>query len=174
MKYLTAAALAAMVLLLIAANAKEVEMKNISVNLGFAEFPKIHTCQGSDTSPRIELQVQGVTSLALILEDPDVPSGTFTHWLIWNIPPVAMIPQAIPRNATLKTPISAIQGMNSFGEVGYSGPCPPQGKAHRYFLRAYGLDSMLNLKPGIGKQELAAAMQGHILAQGEAMATFKR
>ncbi|VVB69878.1 Phosphatidylethanolamine-binding protein [uncultured archaeon] len=174
MKYLIRTALAAMALLLLVVQAEEVDMKNIDVNLGFAKFPEIHTCLGMDTSPKIEIQVKNVTSLAMILEDPDAPSGVFTHWLIWNIPPLSVIPQAILHNATVTKPFSAIQGTNSFGEIGYSGPCPPQGKAHRYFLRAFGLDSMLNIKPGASRQELVAAMQGHVLAQGEAMATFKR
>jgi len=104
----------------------------------------------------------------------DAPSGTFYHWLIWNIPPVDVIDGGLAKNATIDEPFSAVQGKNSFGEIGYDGPCPPAGKAHRYIFRAYGLDEMLDLAPGSPAEDLKSAIQGHILQEGEAMATYGR
>lgn len=156
-----------------AVQAGETDMKNLEVNLGFTQVPDEYTCEGRDISPEIRIQGLNATSIAVILDDPDAVGG-FTHWTIWNIPPMAVIPGAIPRNATVKKPISALQGMTSAGEVGYTGPCPPPGKPHRYFFRVFGLDRMLDLGPGASRQDLEKAMQGHVLQQGEAMATYGR
>ncbi len=150
------------------------EMANITLKLGFDNFSSEHTCDGIDASPRIEIVGFSASSLALIVEDPDAPSGTFYHWLIWNIPAVGVIPEGIAKNATINEPFSAIQGKNSFGEIGYSGPCPPAGKAHRYLFKAFGLNGMLDLAPGSSVEDLMAAMQGHIMQRGEAKATYWR
>ncbi|MDM7938853.1 MAG: YbhB/YbcL family Raf kinase inhibitor-like protein [Methanothrix sp.] len=174
MKHILVAALSAILILVSAVWAEEIAMKSIKVNLGFEKVPDVHTCQGEDISPKIEVLELNATSMAVIVDDPDAPSGTFTHWLIWNIPPTEVIPEAIPNNATIKKPIQAVQGRNSFGEIGYAGPCPPPGKPHRYFFRVFGLDSMLDLRPGATRQDLEKAMKGHVLAQGEAMATYGR
>lgn len=88
--------------------------------------------------------------------------------------PLSLIPSGIPDNPEITTPLKAIQGSNSFGKIGYMGPCPPKGKPHRYYFRIYGLDKMLDLDPGATRQELENAMKGHILQQGEAMATCQR
>jgi len=174
MKHILVAALSAILILVSAVWAEEIAMKSIKVNLAFEKVPDVHTCQGEDISPKIEVLELNATSMAVIVDDPDAPSGTFTHWLIWNIPPTEVIPEAIPNNATIKKPIQAVQGRNSFGEIGYAGPCPPPGKPHRYFFRVFGLDSMLDLRPGATRQDLEEAMKGHVLAQGEAMATYGR
>ncbi|HPT19993.1 MAG TPA: YbhB/YbcL family Raf kinase inhibitor-like protein, partial [Methanothrix sp.] len=147
---------------------------NITLQLGFDSFPLDHTCDGSDASPKIGIGGFSSASLALILEDPDAPSGTFYHWLIWNIPAVDAIAEGIAKDATIDEPFPAVQGINSFGETGYAGPCPPPGKPHRYFFRAYGLDEMLDLAPGSTVEDLERAMQGHILQRGETMATYGR
>lgn len=107
-----------------------------------------------------------------IVDDPDASPGIFTHWLIWNIPPLDVIPRAIAKKATIKEPFSARQGRNDFGEIGYAGPCPPSGKPHRYFFRVFGLDRMLDLPAGASVADLEKAMQGHILQKGEEAATY--
>ncbi len=148
-------------------------MKNLEVKLGFAQVPVNHTCEGKDTSPKIEVHgLNNAASLAVIVDDIDAPRGTFTHWIAWNIEPQEIIPEGIPRDASVQRPTRATQGVNSFGEIGYWGPCPPPGRPHRYIFRVYGLDRMLNLSAGAARQELERAMQGHVLQQGEAMATF--
>ena len=108
------------------------------------------------------------------MDDPDAPRGTFTHWVIWNILPANVISGDIPNVNNVNTPIEAVQGINSAGKIGYFGPCPPPGKPHRYFLKVYGLDTMLDLKPGSNKSALENAMKEHVLLQGEAMATYHR
>jgi Raf kinase inhibitor-like YbhB/YbcL family protein len=152
--------------------------KNLTVNLGFSQFPKEYTCDGMNVSPQIEISgldtTPGVKSAAMILEDPDAPNGTFTHWVIWNLPPVEVIPGNIPNVMNVTEPINATQGTNGARVIGYIGPCPPPGASHRYFLRAYGLDSMLNITPGSNRSELEKAMNGHVVIQGEAMATYGR
>ena len=168
------AATAIAVLFVTAVQAGEMDMKSLVVKLGFDRIPDEYTCQGMDVSPRIEIQGLNATSLAVIVNDPDAPSATFTHWLIWNIPPTDVIPKAIAKSATLKEPFRALQGTNDFGEIGYAGPCPPPGKPHRYLFRVFGLDRMLNLPAGAFVADLEKAMQGHVLQKGEAVATYGR
>jgi Raf kinase inhibitor-like YbhB/YbcL family protein len=168
------AAIAIAVLFVTAVQAGEMDMNSLVAKLGFDRIPDEHTCEGIDVSPRIEIQGLNATSMAIIVDDPDAPSGTFTHWLIWNIPPTDVIPRAIAKNAIIKEPFSAFQGTNDFGEIGYAGPCPPSGKPHRYFFRVFGLNRMLNLKAGASVKDLQKAMQGHMLQKGEAVATYGR
>ena len=107
----------------------------------------------------------GTKMLALIVDDPDAPSGLFTHWVIWNLP---------PDTASLSEgglPAGAAQGRNSFGDTHYDGPAPPNGR-HRYFFHLYALDGALNLPAGASRQALLAAMKGHILARAEMFGTF--
>ncbi len=146
----------------------------LPIKLGFQQFPIEHTCEGADLSPQIEIRGHNASCLAIILEDPDAPSGTFVHWVIWNIPPSSIIPSAIAKQASLSHPIQARQGYNDFGEIGYSGPCPPSGRPHRYFFLVFGLDRMLDLSAGAQAGELREAMKGHILQEGQAMASFGR
>lgn len=163
-----------MLLMLAGFGEEEEAMKKLEVRLGFSEIPEDSTCEGKNISPRIEIQGLDAASMVIILDDPDSPSGAFTHWIIWNIEPVSIIPEDIPRNATVESPIVGEQGTNSYGKIGYLGPCPPPGKPHRYVFRVYGLDRMLDIRPGASRKELDAAMKGHIVQQGEAMATYGR
>ncbi|HWQ19923.1 MAG TPA: YbhB/YbcL family Raf kinase inhibitor-like protein [Methanotrichaceae archaeon] len=153
-----------------------IHMNNLEVKLNFSQVPTDYTCDGRNVSPRIEVHGldPSAKSLAVIIEDMDVPSGTFTHWAIWNMEPTDQIPEGLPNDPQLIKPIKAVQGGNSGGRVGYMGPCPPKGKPHRYFFRVYGLDAMLNLRPGASSSDLQKAMAGHIVQQGEAMATYQR
>jgi len=139
------------------------------------EIPKRYTCSGADVSPA--LNWNGVSaaarSLALIVDDPDAPRGIWTHWLIWNIPAhFTELPEGVPKQEELET--GALQGMNDFTRIGYGGPCPPPGKAHRYFFKLYALDTVLDLKPGATKQDLERAMERHVLSQAQWMGTYRR
>lgn len=148
---------------------------SLSVSLDFAVFPLENTCEGADISPEIRVSGCNSSFLAIILEDPDAPSGTFTHWTVWNIPAnTSLIRAAVPRNSTIEQPFSAMQGRNDFGEIGYAGPCPPPGKPHRYLFRVFGLDGILDLRGGSSVADLQEAMRGHVLQEGEAAATFGR
>jgi Raf kinase inhibitor-like YbhB/YbcL family protein len=137
--------------------------------------PKKYTCDGQDVSP--PLAWTGVPlkarSLALICDDPDAPMGTWVHWVLWGLPPsTPSLPEGLPKDATL--PGNIMQGMNSGQQVGYQGPCPPPGKAHRYFFKLYALDAELNISGKVNKTILEEAMKGHILAQGQLMGTYGR
>ncbi len=115
----------------------------------------------------------GTKSLALITDDPDAPRGTWTHWVLYNLPADAHgLAQGVPKNAVL--PNGAHQGINSGNAVGYDGPQPPPGKAHHYHFKVYALDTTLDLPPRATKAQLEQAMQGHVLAEGEVMGTFAR
>jgi Raf kinase inhibitor-like YbhB/YbcL family protein len=173
-KYITALTFVAIVSSMFVSQGGVEEMKNLEVKLGFSQVPADYTCDGKDTSPKIEINGLNATSVALILDDPDAPSGTFTHWIIWNMEPTDNVPADIPNNPTLIKPIKAVQGSNSAGRIGYLGPCPPKGKPHRYYFRVYGLDRMLDLNPGATRKELENAMKGRIMQQGETMATYQR
>jgi Raf kinase inhibitor-like YbhB/YbcL family protein len=133
-------------------------------NNGF--IPSVHTCDGNNVNPEITFgQVPGDTkSLALVMEDPDAPKGTFDHWIMWNIPPEAKI-------ASNSAP--GIQGKNGKNENGYTGPCPPSGE-HHYHFKVFALDKKLDLKEGASKEELVEAMKGHIIAKGELIGIYKR
>jgi Raf kinase inhibitor-like YbhB/YbcL family protein len=109
----------------------------------------------------------------LIADDPDAPVGTWTHWVLFDLPAHAT---ALPEGITKVDEVSGCgrQGRNDFRKIGYGGLCPPPGKPHRYFFKFYALDKMLNLKPGANKQDVEQAMQGHILAKAELMGTYQR
>lgn len=139
------------------------------------EIPTVHTGQGRDISP--PLQWSGVPanakSLVLIADDPDAPMGTWTHWVLYDLPATTTALAAdVPKTQYL--PNGAKQGLNDFRRLGYGGPMPPPGKPHRYFFKLYALDTVLDLKPGASKQEVERAMEGHILAQGQLMGTYQR
>ncbi|GAB6192497.1 YbhB/YbcL family Raf kinase inhibitor-like protein [Desulfocastanea catecholica] len=132
-------------------------------------IPVRYSCDGSDISPPLQIGAlpPNTGSLALIMDDPDAPVGTWVHWVVWNIPTEA---RDIHENAL---PAGAMQGRNSWKRNTYGGPCPPSGK-HRYFFKIYALDSVVNLGQATTKEDLERAMQGHILAKGELMGTYSR
>jgi hypothetical protein len=137
-------------------------------------IPQKYTCDGGDVSPQLRWSnaPEGTKTFAVIADDPDAPAGTWVHWVIYNIPgDKHELPEGVEKTAA--TPVGE-QGVNDFRKVGYSGPCPPPGKAYRYFFKLYGLDTQLRLKSGTTKKDLEAAMQGHILANAELMGTCQR
>jgi Raf kinase inhibitor-like YbhB/YbcL family protein len=139
------------------------------------EIPRKFTCNGADLSPALNwIEVpKGTQSLALIADDPDAPAGTWTHWTIWNISAKATaLPEGLPQAEMLDN--GARQGRNDFRRIGYNGPCPPSGRAHRYFFRLYALDARLDLKAGAARDELELAMKRHVLSQTELMGTYRR
>lgn len=140
----------------------------------FAEgdpIPAKHTCDGADVSPPLSWEdvPDATVSFALICDDPDAPVGTWVHWVIYGIPAGS---REIPSSAL--TPGGAKQGINDFKRIGYGGPCPPPGPAHRYFFKLYALDRGLELDEGATKGDLLAAMEGHILAEAQLMGTYQR
>jgi Raf kinase inhibitor-like YbhB/YbcL family protein len=115
--------------------------------------------------------------MALIVEDPDAPGGTFTHWVLFDLPPETKgLGEGIPPEGEVRLApagAAARQGKNDFGKLGYGGPCPPRG-THRYVFLLYALDAPLNLKPGATRDQLLRAMKGHILAEGRLMGRYSR
>ncbi len=137
-------------------------------------IPVRYTCDGLDVSPPLSWSSppEGTRSVALIADDPDAPRGTFVHWVIYNLPPdTHELPEDVPEQETL--PSGAAQGVNGAGGVGYMGPCPPGG-THRYLFKVYALDTSLDLGAGATKEDLADLMEGHILAEGRLMGTYRR
>ena len=140
-----------------------------------SEIPGKYACDGEDLSPPLAWREvpQGTKSFALIADDPDAPVGTWVHWVIYNLPPEAQeLAEGLPK--TEKFPEGSEQGVNDFRRVGYDGPCPPPGPAHRYFFKLYALDAVLQLPPQAEKSEVLTAAQGHILAQAELVGRYQR
>lgn len=139
-------------------------------------IPKRHTCMGENASPHLSWDgaPAGTKSFALIVDDPDAPSGAWVHWLLYNVPGERRsLPENIESMPQLDDGI--LQGRNDFGQPGYGGPCPPYGHGpHRYVFKLYALDDELPLPPGARKGELERAMKGHILAQAETIGRFER
>jgi hypothetical protein len=158
------------------APSEESEMKITSTAFQAGEtIPTRYSCDGQDISPALSWSgaPEGTRSFALILDDPDAPGGTFTHWVIFNIPAETLeLEEAIPTSPQL--PNGALQGRNNFGTIGYSGPCPPKGSLHHYHFVIYALDETLDLTAGASKAQVLNAMQGHILAQAEVIGTYQR
>ena len=138
-------------------------------------IPKKYTCDGADVSPALTWSgtPEGTKALALIADDPDAPVGTWTHWLIWDIPAsTSQLSEGTAKDAQL--PDGARQGQNDFRKIGYNGPCPPPGKPHRYYFKLFALDATLDVKPGGSRKEMEAAMKGHTLGQTEVMGRYGR
>ncbi|MGD0644068.1 MAG: YbhB/YbcL family Raf kinase inhibitor-like protein [Candidatus Bathyarchaeia archaeon] len=130
-------------------------------------IPKKYTCDGQDINP--PLTIEGIPkeakTLVLAVDDPDAPSGTFDHWIVWNIPASA---SKIGENT-----VPGKEGLNDAREQGYMGPCPPSG-THRYFFKVYALDTELMLSASSKKKDAEKAMQGHILAEGKLIGLYRR
>lgn len=140
-----------------------------------ASIPAKYTCSGADVSPALRWSdpPEETKSLVLIVDDPDAPGGTWYHWLLWNIPGHAggIWEHVAP---TGELPDGMVQGRNSFGKIGYGGPCPPQGQTHRYLFHLYAVDKMLTLPAGSTHPELEHAMHGHVTGKTEWMGRFGR
>jgi Raf kinase inhibitor-like YbhB/YbcL family protein len=129
-------------------------------------IPSRYTCDGENINPALGIEdvPKNAASLALIVDDPDAPAGTWVHWVVFGIPVVSGIKErSVPGK----------QGRNDFGKLNYGGPCPPGG-THRYFFKLYALDASPALAEGITKAALEQAMQGHILAKAELMGVYSR
>jgi Raf kinase inhibitor-like YbhB/YbcL family protein len=133
------------------------------------DIPAEYTCEGDNINP--PLTFSGVPpetqSLILIMDDPDAPTGLFTHWIIFNMSPATM--QILQNNK----PETGIEGTNDVPKIGYFGPCPPSGK-HHYFFKLYALKSMLNLKEGAGRQEVDSAIEDQIIDMAQLVGLYQK
>ncbi len=129
-------------------------------------IPRKYTCEGDNVNPPLDIGAipEEARSLALLVEDPDAPSGTWLHWLVWNIP----VMHHIAENS-----VPGDQGNNDFGQIAYGGPCPPYG-THRYFFKIYALNDVLDLQEGARRVDVEEAMRDHILAVGEIEGRYRK
>lgn len=137
-------------------------------------IPRQYTCTGVNVSPSLEWSgvPKSAKTLVIVADDPDAPSGTWVHWVLYNLPAdnIGMV-ENLPATDELRA--GGFQGKNDFGKIGYGGPCPPSG-THRYFFKIYALDNELPLKAGATKAEVEKAMEGHVVAQGQLIGTYKK
>ncbi len=151
---------------------KSIQLTSPSFGEG-RDIPAVHACDGRNISPALKWSgaPKETRSFALICEDPDAPGGTWVHWVVYGLPAsVTELPVNVPPMENL--PGVGMHGINSFGHLGYGGPCPPPGKPHHYYFRIYALDRDIGLKPKASRADLDKAMKGHILAEGKLMGTY--
>jgi hypothetical protein len=150
----------------------ETEMSIQITSSAFKEgdrIPRLYTCDDKNFSPPLAWSdiPTGTVSLAIIMDDPDAPAGTWVHWVLYNLKPdLTGLDQGKSGGG--------IEGINDFRKPGYGGPCPPKGSNHRYFVKLYALDTRLDVEAGATKSQVESAMRGHILAQGQLMGTYGR
>jgi Raf kinase inhibitor-like YbhB/YbcL family protein len=138
-------------------------------------IPIVHTKDGKNMSPPLTWSgaPNDTQSYALVVDDPDAPSGDFVHWVAWNIPAKDTgLPQGTAHRGD--TTEGTQQGKNSYDRVGYNGPNPPPGGPHHYVFRLYALDDKLDLDAGVSRAEVERAMQGHILDEALLIGTYQR
>lgn len=130
-------------------------------------IPSKYTCDGGNINPPLHIEEipDGTKSMVLIVDDPDAPSGTWDHWVVWDIP---------PGNDIAENSIPGTEGLNSWNKNQYGGPCCPPTSTHRYFFKVYALDIMLDLDKNSDKKDVLNAMEGHVLAKGELVGLYKR
>jgi hypothetical protein len=150
---------------------KSLEVRSSSFDRA-RSIPARHTCDGADASPPLAWSAgpAHTAAYALVMDDPDAPGGTWVHWVAWNIPRPELA-EHVACQARLDD--GTCQGKNSWGRVGYGGPCPPSGE-HRYFFRVFALDQTLDLPASSDRDDLLAAMRGHVLAEGELFGVYRR
>ena len=138
-------------------------------------IPEKYTCDGVDISPQLSWSgaPAGTETYVIIVDDPDAPGGTFTHWVIFNIPANrTMLPEGVPAEKIVKKACS--QAMNDFRMVGYGGPCPPVGKPHHYHFKLFALKKSLDVPSLMPRKAIEAAMRGYVLEQTEIVGLYQR
>lgn len=136
-------------------------------------IPPHYTCEGAGVSPPLAWSgvPEGTKSLVLLVDDPDAPSRTFTHWVVYDLPPSARgLPEAVPES---ELPSGARLGTNDYRRGAYGPPCPPRGR-HRYIHKLYALDVLLGDPSGRSQAEVERAMQGHVLAEAQLIGTYQK
>jgi len=151
----------------------EIKVTSVAFQQG-QPIPRQYTCAGVNISPPLEWSGLPKTAktIAIVVNDPDAPGGTWVHWVLYNVPAdnIGFV-ENVPVSETLKA--GGFQGKNDFGKIGYGGPCPPSG-THRYFFKLYAVDAELPLKAGATWAELEKALDDHVVAQGQLMGTYSR
>ncbi|EQB67190.1 MAG: hypothetical protein AMDU2_EPLC00005G0026 [Thermoplasmatales archaeon E-plasma] len=138
------------------------------------KIPEKFTCDSSDVSPHITWTEAPASTkeFILVMDDPDAPRGTFTHWLIYNIPStVTELKEGIKQGE--KTPEGFYQGKNDFGKIGYNGPCPPRRKTHRYFFTLYAMVKHSGLEPGSSRENVVSTAEKNCIKKVTFMLTYE-
>jgi Raf kinase inhibitor-like YbhB/YbcL family protein len=150
-------------------------LKILSRTFDHGKFiPDKYTCDGENISPHLVWTdvPHAAKELVLIVDDPDAPSGTFVHWLAYNLKPTQTeMEEGLPTTGTL--PNGVRQGSNGFRKIGYAGPCPPKG-THRYYFHLYAVDSNLDLPPGVTRDKVDQAIKNHVLEEAELMGYYAK
>jgi Raf kinase inhibitor-like YbhB/YbcL family protein len=136
-------------------------------------IPQQYTGEGKNQSPPLKWSEPpaDTKAFALVCDDPDAPRGTFTHWVLFNLPAeLRELSTGLPKEKTLAN--AAAQGTNSFSRIGYDGPKPPAGKPHRYFFKLYALGQAPTLAAGASKEQLLEAIKGQVLGEAQLMGTY--
>lgn len=132
--------------------------------------PRRFTCEGANVSPPLRLSgvPAGAAELVVLVEDPDAPSGTFVHWLMWGVDPheTALSAGAVPKGA--------VQGRNGSGQRRYGGPCPPSGKPHQYVFSVLAADARLHLPGDAMVDAVRRALAGHTVGSGTLVGRYGR
>jgi hypothetical protein len=139
-----------------------------------AAIPAKYTCDGEDVSPALAWNAPPAATkgFALVMDDPDAPNKTVVHWVIYDIPAATRkLPEGVAKDPKLTD--GSLQGKNSHGKIGYSGPCPPHGVVHHYFFKLYALDKSTGLKAGASKAQLEVAIKGRILGKAQLIGRFE-
>lgn len=151
----------------------KLDSASFSHNETIPERHAADTCNGANISPGLQfLNVpEGTQSFVVLIQDPDAPQTTFTHWVAYDIPADSdILPEGASNDGT-----SFLQGRNDYGHTRYDGPCPPAGETHRYFIYLYALDvPSLDLGPGASAHQVRDAIKGHVLEQAELIGLFGR
>jgi Raf kinase inhibitor-like YbhB/YbcL family protein len=140
-----------------------------------ATIPLVYTCVGENKSPPLKWSgvPAGAKALAVVVRDPDAPSGSFVHWVLYNVPAgVSELPAGVAKTESIAQ--GTDQGVNGRGQIGYAGPCPPPGAPHHYHFRLYALDNRVGLKAGASADDVEGAIKGHVLGSAELVGTFGR
>jgi Raf kinase inhibitor-like YbhB/YbcL family protein len=133
-------------------------------------IPVDHTCDGADRSPHLAFSAPpaGTQTFAIVVDDPDAPGGSFTHWIAYNLHGDV---RAVPEGADVAT-LGGVAGTNDFNRPGYGGPCPPRGEVHRYSFRVFALNASIDVPANATRNVVDGAMNGHVLAQGALVGVF--
>lgn len=154
------------------------EIRSAAFNPG-GPIPRRYSCEAEDVSPPLSWSglPAGTKALALIMEDPDAPPGTWVHWVLYDLPADlkglaegCLKTELLPDGAKH----GLCGGVDRFDSIGYQGPDPPPGRPHRYFFKLYALKEKLGLAPRATKAQVLKAMRGRILGQAELVGTYRR
>ena len=139
-------------------------------------IPDKFTCEGADVSPKLTWEgiPESARELVLIMDDPDAPMGTWTHWIVYGISPERKtLPENVEKSAEVKS-LGIRQGITSFRKPGYGGPCPPPGPTHHYYFKLYALKTSSGLSAGASLKDVEKVIKVKTISKTQLMGTYSR